>query len=528
VRLPPVFKLGSLAESSDFAQAEYSWVITPDKSAVIHSFKVPLGDKNPTGNRYYENTIIPRQEGEVKNLKTVNPEKQASTPGLDTIVYSTTIGASFDGQIVLTYRNEKGVATLYVLRLKNNRWTAPEKLQKPVNPKGWENGESLSPDGATMYFVSDRAGGYGGNDIYKCHRLANGEWSKAVNIGAPINTRYDDEAPFIHPDGVTLYYSSNRIKSGSYDIFYSTLSGNEWSKPVNVGFPINRNDNDIFQVTADKKKVFAAHSPQPRKTKIKATDTAQVITPDDLDNFLVSIINQNNVPLTLLIGEVTDQEEHALTPVKVTVSDNRTGEVMGTYSTDHKTSNYAVLLNNGGNHNIRYESPGYLFKSENIAVGKENKYFDRHLEVKLAPVAKGATTGLNNIFFEEYKTIPTSESKIELDHIFEFLVANPQVDIGIRNYIISRNDKKVNRKLSEERAKEIARYLTEKGISKKRLTYDGLRRNSLPQEKNQKHGKKPIKKAEKKKESKKFESKLNEAAPTPVQFCELIITDINN
>jgi outer membrane protein OmpA-like peptidoglycan-associated protein len=187
-----------------------------------------------------------------------------------------------------------------------------------------------------------------------------------------------------------------------------------------------------------------------------------------------------------------------------------------------------VLLNNGGNHNIRYESPGYLFKSENIAVGKENKYFDRHLEVKLAPVAKGATTGLNNIFFEEYKTIPTSESKIELDHIFEFLVANPQVDIGIRNYIISRNDKKVNRKLSEERAKEIARYLTEKGISKKRLTYDGLRRNSLPQEKNQKHGKKRIKKAEKKKESKKFESKLNEAAPTPVQFCELIITDINN
>jgi outer membrane protein OmpA-like peptidoglycan-associated protein len=528
VRLPSAFKLGSLAENSDFSQAEYSSVITPDKSAVIHSFKVPLSDKKKTGDRYFENTVIPRQEGDVKTVKNEKAEKQATSVSVDTIVYSTTIGASFDGQIVLTYRNEKGSGTLYVLRLKNNKWTTPEKLQKPVNLKGWENGESLSPDGATMYFVSDRAGGYGGNDIYKCTRLANGEWSKAVNLGAPINTKYDDEAPFIHPDGVTLYYSSNRIKPGCYDIFYSTLSGTEWSKPVNVGFPVNRNDNDIFQVTADKKKVFATHSPQPHKNKIKAADTAQANTPDEKDNFLVSIINQNNVPLTLLIGEVIDGEGHAVTPVTVTVADNKSGEIMGTYGTDCKTGHYALLLNSGADHNIFYESPGYLFKSEHIAVSKDNKYFDRHVEVKLVPMAKEATTDLKNIFFEEYQASPTPESKIELDHIYDFLTANPQVDVGISNYIISKNNKKVNRKLSEARAREVVRYLSDKGISKKRLTCEGLRRNRLPQEKKQKHDKKHLKKTEKKKESKKFESKLKEAAPPAEQFCELKITDINN
>lgn len=133
-------------------------------------------------------------------------------------------------------------------------WTKPKSLGKHVNSKHRETSGCLSPDGKTLYFTSDRPGGLGGFDIYASTKDKKGRWGKPTNLGAKINTPYDEEAPFMHLDGKTLYFSSEGHNSiGGFDIFKATLVGeNTWSNAENLGVPINSQSNDMFFVSNDK------------------------------------------------------------------------------------------------------------------------------------------------------------------------------------------------------------------------------------------------------------------------------------
>lgn len=166
--------------------------------------------------------------------------------GVDGNTYST--GVSFHGDEIYVYRSDEFDGNIYVSRLVNNQWSTLIKLNDNINTKYWESHASVSADGKTLYFTSNRKDGYGGLDIYKSQRTGKDDWGPAVNLGPVINTKYNEETPFITEDGKTLYFSSfGHYNMGGYDIFYSTLLDNgQWSVPVNIGYPINTTKDDLF------------------------------------------------------------------------------------------------------------------------------------------------------------------------------------------------------------------------------------------------------------------------------------------
>lgn len=166
--------------------------------------------------------------------------------GVDGDVYPT--GLSWDGNTMIIYRNDDFVGNLYVSHYENGKWTAMEKLGDNINTKYWESHGSLSADGNMLYFTSNRQGGYGGLDIYVSRKQQNGSWGIPVNLGPTINSRYNEETPFITENGKILYFSSyGHFNMGGYDVFYSMADeeGN-WDMPINLGFPINTTDDDLF------------------------------------------------------------------------------------------------------------------------------------------------------------------------------------------------------------------------------------------------------------------------------------------
>lgn len=158
-----------------------------------------------------------------------------------------TISVSADGTRLFVYHDDAGDGNIYETVLEDTVFSELTSIPE-INTVAWETHTTLTPDGNTMYFVSDREGGLGGRDIYRITKLPNGKWSDPLNVGAPINSKYDEDAPFIHADGISLYYSSNNDKSmGGFDIYLSQLNEeNKFGEPVNVGYPLNTVDDDVF------------------------------------------------------------------------------------------------------------------------------------------------------------------------------------------------------------------------------------------------------------------------------------------
>jgi tetratricopeptide (TPR) repeat protein len=164
--------------------------------------------------------------------------------GVDNKCYPTSI--SYDGKEIYFYRNDDFGGDIYVSNFANNAWSPIVKLNKNINTKYWESHAFITNDGKSLYFTSNRVGGYGGLDIYKSDRDAKGEWGVAVNLGNTINTPYNEDTPFLSPEGVLYFSSQGHVTIGGFDIFYSKLIGGNWSKPQNIGYPINTTEDDLF------------------------------------------------------------------------------------------------------------------------------------------------------------------------------------------------------------------------------------------------------------------------------------------
>jgi outer membrane protein OmpA-like peptidoglycan-associated protein len=472
--------LGPVPRSVDLSACNYSTVLSADKSTMIYTFKVPVNQikKSEEEDKLFEESTMPvRKDLYFLKRPDIQMGRVPDGVNIDTISYATTIGASVDGQIVLTYRNEKGDACIYVSRLKKDHWTDPEPLSESVNLKGWENNEYVSADGNHLYFTSSRPGGFGGMDIYRCKKLGTGEWSKAVNLGSVINSQYDEVAPYIQPDDATLYFSSNRVTASSYDIFTSSLSdSSQWTVPANVGYPVNRTENDIFQVTAEPKKIF---SPPHHATAVPSArnDSAGGKTTPEKDNFLLTCFDSRKIPLTLLKGDVSDATGKVPDQIRITITDNISEETEGIYYPDHETGHYSLLLPLGRNNNVTYEAPGFLFRSENLQLNYQKDYFAPHQSIVLSPLTAAARTELNNIFFEDNSAALRPSSHPELNRIVSLLQKNPAMRVEISHTIYASKDKKANRKLSQSRAAGIAGYLIEKGVQSESILLKGYRKN---------------------------------------------------
>ena len=226
-------------------------LITSDGNVLYFSSGRPLtkgGLLDPANKQYYDDIYF-----STKINEEWTPAKQ-----LDTVVntkgHDEPLAISFDGQKMFIQNSENDGDILWTEK-KNNTWSTPVEMSSRINSPDFEEGACLSPDGKTFYFSSDREGGLGGLDLYYCKLQPDGSWSTPISMGPQINTRYDEEDPFILGDGKTFYFSSNGHNTmGGYDIFVSQFdqSKGRWTKPLNLGYPVNSADDEVhISWTAD-------------------------------------------------------------------------------------------------------------------------------------------------------------------------------------------------------------------------------------------------------------------------------------
>lgn len=364
-----------------------------------------------------------------------------------------------------------GSCDLYYSEFKNGSWTPVRNIGAPVNTRGYESLPSISADGQTLYFTSDRPGGYGGLDIWVSTRQPDGRWSKPVNAGPVINTPENEQAPFIHPDNQTLYFMSKGHPGlGKYDLFYARKKPDgSWSKPINLGYPINSRDNEgAFTVSLDGKEAYFA------------SDMAGGYGKTDIYTFEL-YPEARPQPVTYVKAIVRDGVTKDPQPVKVEIFDLENGSAFANFYTD-VDGTFLSTLPAGKNYALHVSKEGYLFYSEHFALRDSGSVEHPFLiEVFLQPIAQvrqgtdtlGAPVVLRNVFFETGSAALLPESKVELDKLTAFLHSNPSIRIQINGHTDSVGSDADNMQLSIARAKAVYDYLVAKGIDPSRLHYKG-------------------------------------------------------
>ena len=228
--------------------ADYAPVINADGSIMYFTSRRPITEKQKKKNRIAPESIYATSFDSDKN--TWNKAKLLSPPVNLSNRFNSIIGLSNDGERMLLYRDDKyGNGNIFESNLNGQEWSTPVCLPKPINSKHIETSASISPDGKTIYFVSNRPGGQGSLDIWYCTLNKQGEWGEAMNLGGLVNTPEKEEGVFIHPDGKTLYFSSKgHGGEGGYDILYTQLENGKWTKPQNLGKAVNSPDDDVYFV----------------------------------------------------------------------------------------------------------------------------------------------------------------------------------------------------------------------------------------------------------------------------------------
>lgn len=254
---PKEQKIWNVGEEINGPDEDFSPVVTLDEGAMYFTSRrlrpdsSNIKDFSPQDGMHYEDVYVSYYDFKGDKWGTPEVITTISSPKSN----QATISVSSDGQQLFIYKDMNGNGQIYVAQNEGETFGTPESLGDMVNTEYWETHATLSADGKTLYFVSDRPGGLGGRDIYRCKKLPNGQWSEALNLGAPINTPYDEESPFIHPFGDILYYSSNGENSiGGFDIYFAEESTDDlgnvsWTNPQNMGYPLNTVDDDVFFTT---------------------------------------------------------------------------------------------------------------------------------------------------------------------------------------------------------------------------------------------------------------------------------------
>lgn len=443
---------------------EYAPVIMADGSMMIFTSRRPFSEKEiKKGKEGKENVYTSEFKKNKWQLSLALPEA-INQPER----FNSAIAVSNDGQHLLLYRDDiNGNGDIWESFLKGTEWSEPTKMPEPINSPKHESSASISPDGNTIYFVSERDGGIGGRDIWYSTKDKSGTWGTAKNIGSDINSKQNEEGVFIHPDGKTLFFSSNGQGGiGQYDILKSVFENGKWSKPVNLGAPINTPDNDVFFVMLANGKT-AYYSSIAQKENFGKKDIYEItFTPK-------KIKKQKGPSLTLLKGVVSDSISGKPIEAKIEISDNTKNERVSEISSNAASGNYLVSLPAGKNYNITVNAKGYLFFSTNVSIPDTAAYQEIIKNIKLNKIAVGNRVVLNNIFFDYDKTSLRTESFIELTNLLNLLQTNPKLKIEVSGHTDNKGSASYNKNLSEGRAQAVVSYLISNGIEVDRLRFAG-------------------------------------------------------
>jgi len=404
-----IIKLGSNINSE---YTEYNPVVSADESVMAFTALRPNTGKTRSGDKFVEEIYISYNETGNWTL----PEKV----DVNTTGNLGTAGISTDGQKMMVFIGDRTSGSLYTIDRSAEGWTRPTSIGENVNSRYLETTASITPDGKTIYFASNRPGGYGGLDLYRSELQENGIWSRPVNLGPGINTEYDEEGPVIHPGQSMLFFSSNRPESiGGWDIFKTVYEDGKWVNPQNMGYPINTTANDnYFTLIADGSRGYFSSD---RKGGSGGSDIYEMDMPE----------NFGTIPLTMIKGRILDAETEKPLKTMIYMVDNETNTKLDfVYHPNPETGDYLIILPPDKNYDMIIESEGFHTYTLNIDVPNQTHFYELYQKIYLKTikhfdVVVGQEIEVKNAF---YNTHVDEKQTIRREHEAT-LIQNDSIDV---------------------------------------------------------------------------------------------------
>lgn len=442
-----------LPKSVNRFQSQYFPVMTADRETLIY-----------TGNQDSDENLY------VASLKDkIWTEPISISEKINTTQNEGTASISADGRtLVFTScggRKGFGSCDLFIAYKQGENWTSPQNLGLGVNSPEWESQPSLSADGRTLYFVSDRKGSLGKRDIWVSKLDSTNMWAKATNLGNPVNTIEDDLSPFIHANGKTLFFASEgHVGMGGLDLYFTENQQGKWLNPENLGFPLNTFEDQVaLFITADGKKAYYSLE-RDQEDKYRRAKIVEIEVPESLQAKFRAT--------SFLKGIVYDAKTKQKLQADIELIALKNNELVSKISSDSQTGTYTSVLTSGGDYAVFVSKIGYFFKSLNFDFS-DKIGLDKILDISLEPIKKEAKEILNNIFFDTAKWDLKSESTAELDKLVALLKANPDLPIEISGHTDDVGKDADNLLLSQKRAKSVVDYLARKGVNILKIKAEG-------------------------------------------------------
>ena len=446
--------------------SEYYPCLTADDATLLFTREIPdsrafLG----TQEDFFVSTSEAKTWGPSRGISEINSVMNEGAPSL-----------SHDGQVLIFTaceiegewgpgRTGLGSCDLFFSHKVGTSWSSPMNLGERINSYYWESQPSLAADGRTLYFVRGKstARGIREQDIWVSHLSVDGVWQKPRKIEGEVNTAFEEESVMIHPDGETLYFSSNGHPGmGGLDIYMSKKRADgSWGKPVNLGYPINThgNENSLLVSASGELAYFAS-------------DRDGGAGGLDLYRFIMPEAARPNV-VTFAKGVVFDALSYKKLEASFEMIDLETGNVVSSSMSNPKSGEFLVSLPVDHDYALNVSREGYLFYSANFSLKDVDTAEPYALEVPLEKIKPGGKGVLNNIFFDTDSYALKAESKVELEKLVEFMTLNRHTRIEIGGHTDNVGSETANQALSENRAKSVVSYLVENGVEAWRLSAKG-------------------------------------------------------
>lgn len=440
-----------LSDSINRFPLQYFPVLTIDNQTMVYT------KRDGTGIQYDEDIVVSNKKDGQWSRST------GIAASINTRFNEGACSISADGRTLIFAscegRKSFGSCDLYYVRKQGDEWGKPLNLGKNVNSSTWDSQPSLSADGTTLYFVSNRPGGYGKRDIWVTKQVK-GKWQQPVNLGPKINTEQDETTPFIHFNGKSLFFASKgHVGLGGLDIYVSERLGEYWSEPYNLGYPTNDfQDQSALFITSDGKTAYYTD---------ESDDFSEIFSFDIESDTLLP--NKTSYLTGLITNATTDLPIEA----KLELYDLTTQEQLYSTTSDPVTGRYFMALTDGGEYGAYASANGFLFEDFQFDFQSSKNLKPDTLNISLNPLRKGEKIILENIYFtfDSYELI--SKSKSELELVFQFLKQHETVQVEISGHTDTSGSAEYNQGLSEKRAKSVFDFLVAKGVPADQMKYVG-------------------------------------------------------
>ena len=457
-KIPESLEMEPLSEELNKFQLQYFPAMTADENFLIFTARQGTHDV------YDENIYVSKKQ----DMKWGSP--QPISPLINSRENEGTSSINADARILVFTKcgspDGQGSCDIFISERLGNNWKIPTPI-KEINSPYWDSHPSISSDGRKIFFTSARPGGQGRMDIWCAEKDTNNKWHIPYNLGPSINTPFDEETPFLHANGQTLYFASDGHPGfGKVDLFYTQKKGNNWEKPHNLGNAINtpKDESGLFITASGKTGLFCMEERRDRE-----------LLSSEIRLFRIPSSFKNGPSCTFLTGIVFDAVSKQRIQANVELVNMGTNKTEFSMESDKEFGSYTAVVQQAKKYAMFVSKAGYLFQSFALDLDSvSNPETGVKKDIYLEPIRSGASIVLNNLFFESGKADLLPASLLELRKIGRLLSINPNMQIEISGHTDNVGKDSDNQILSQKRAIAVVEHLSKQGIVKTRLKSVGF------------------------------------------------------